>query len=251
MMRQKHFWPKEFGCLLIPCALFVFLFIVFLFIAPRPTFWIKLFDGSFFLFVAAFFFAWYCSMIRRQLFLLQIVTGIILILIFVFGGFAGKDPWRRDYVLGGGLLFSIPGVVLLLVGWFRAERSARILSWLLRVYAGTEIVNLDREAHRLRLKESYVHEEYRKASEAGRLQLEMKVTDDSELLTDLRRLCQAYIDGNESTIARLERKATEIGQELNRIGGIAEMRRVFEKLKGQTGARTLESHWDGIGEWRG
>lgn len=250
MIQQKHFWPKEFGCLLIPCALFVCLFVLFLFIADRPTFWTKLFDGSLFLFVAAFFFAWYWSRIRRQFFLLQIVTGLLLILFFAFSASAGKDPWQRDYVLGGGLLFLIPGVALLSVGWFRAVRSARILAALVRAHTANEILNLDREAYRLRLKERYVHDEYRNASEAGRLPSDMKVTDDSGMLWDLRRLCKAYADDDDVAIARLEPKATEIGQELNRIGGMGEMRRVFEKLKGVRGARTLEMHWGGIGEWR-
>ena len=49
----------------------------------------------------------------------------------------------------------------------------------------------------------------------------------------------------------LEPLARQIGEALNQQGGLTEMRRVFALLGGRRGSRTLEMHWNGIGEWRG
>jgi HEAT repeat protein len=67
----------------------------------------------------------------------------------------------------------------------------------------------------------------------------------------LGNLCSAYKADNAAVIAELEPKATAIGELLNHRGGIDEMRHVFHKLEGTPGARTLEMHWGGIGDWRG
>lgn len=75
--------------------------------------------------------------------------------------------------------------------------------------------------------------------------------DDSQMLGCLRDLANAYTRNERDRILELEPVATQIGQELNRRGGLPEMRRMWERLGGMPGARTLDMHWDGIGEWRG
>jgi hypothetical protein len=75
--------------------------------------------------------------------------------------------------------------------------------------------------------------------------------DDREMLQVLHQLCQAYAENNRTAIAELEPRATEIGEKLNRRGGLEEMRRIFEMLGGIRGTRTLEMHWSGIGDWWG
>jgi len=77
-----------------------------------------------------------------------------------------------------------------------------------------------------------------------------KMMNDHEMLSILKKLCNAYAQ-NEPTYKELEPIATKIGEQLNEHGGIKEMRRIFDKLGGIRGARTLEMHWDGIGDWRG
>lgn len=74
---------------------------------------------------------------------------------------------------------------------------------------------------------------------------------DTEMLKTLHQLCDAYVANDTGAIARLEPLATQIGEELNRRGGMEEMRRIFHALGPRRGARTLEMHWDGIGDWRG
>ena len=74
---------------------------------------------------------------------------------------------------------------------------------------------------------------------------------EEEMITTLRKLCAAYMRNDKATIQLLEPRATEIGHELDRKGGFKEMQRVFNKLGGIPGSRTLEMHWDGIGEWSG
>jgi hypothetical protein len=49
-------------------------------------------------------------------------------------------------------------------------------------------------------------------------------------------------------------RTREIGEELNRIGGMDLMRRVHEQVYSSLGnvkARELESAWAGIGSWQG
>jgi len=74
---------------------------------------------------------------------------------------------------------------------------------------------------------------------------------DSEMLKVLRSLCDAYSQNDRSQVESLEITATEIGQELNRRGGKNEMLRLFKMLDARPGLRTLEMHWDGIGDWMG
>lgn len=74
---------------------------------------------------------------------------------------------------------------------------------------------------------------------------------DSEMIEKLRLLCAAYFGNDRAEINLLEPLASEIGEELNRRGGVVEMRRIFEEVGKIPGLRTLEMHWNGIGDWRG
>jgi hypothetical protein len=74
---------------------------------------------------------------------------------------------------------------------------------------------------------------------------------DGQMVQILESLCRAYGAYDKAAIAILEPKATSIGQELNQRGGLEEMKRVYYLLPPQQGLRTLEMHWNGIGEWRG
>ena len=78
---------------------------------------------------------------------------------------------------------------------------------------------------------------------------ERLATSDDEKV--LRQLCGAYAQNDRDTIEQLEPKARLIGEELDRRGGLEEMRRMFDQLRGMQGSRTLEMHWNGIGDWRG
>lgn len=71
------------------------------------------------------------------------------------------------------------------------------------------------------------------------------------MLKELVKLCEAYDRNDSQAIKDLEPLATRIGEMLNQRGGIEEMRRVFDMLGPIRGARTLDMHWGGIGEWRG
>lgn len=77
------------------------------------------------------------------------------------------------------------------------------------------------------------------------------VMTEGEMVTKLRDLCAAYMEDNRSAIGNLEPIATKIGKELDRRGGLREMRRIFKKIEGSPGSRTLEMHWNRIGEWMG
>lgn len=74
---------------------------------------------------------------------------------------------------------------------------------------------------------------------------------DDQMLKTLRRLCNAYAQDDAAAISKLEPLATKIGEDLNIVGGIEEMRRIWNKLGNMRGARTLDMHWGGIGDWRG
>ena len=74
---------------------------------------------------------------------------------------------------------------------------------------------------------------------------------DRNILDTLGRLCDAYANNDEYMISKLEPVAREIGKELDREGGIGEMRRIFSMLGDRRGSRTLEMHWGGIGDWWG
>lgn len=72
-----------------------------------------------------------------------------------------------------------------------------------------------------------------------------------EMLVVLLALCLGYAGSYRRLVAKLEPVATQIGEELHRTGGIEAMREVFAQLGSGQGVRTLEMHWNGIGEWRG
>lgn len=77
------------------------------------------------------------------------------------------------------------------------------------------------------------------------------VMSDTQMADVLSRLCNAYTANDRIEIARLEPIASQVGQELHRRGGIEEMRRMWNRLGNMRGSRTLDMHWDGIGDWRG
>lgn len=77
-----------------------------------------------------------------------------------------------------------------------------------------------------------------------------KGASDTEMIKVLKELCRAYA-ANDSKYLSLEPKARQIGENLNEAGGLAEMRRIFSSVEGTPGSRTLEMHWNGIGDWRG
>jgi hypothetical protein len=76
-------------------------------------------------------------------------------------------------------------------------------------------------------------------------------SSDRDMVGVLDNLCVAYASNHAGAIAHLEPQATRIGKALDQRGGIEEMRRVFALVRPQPGRRTLEMHWNGIGEWRG
>jgi hypothetical protein len=74
---------------------------------------------------------------------------------------------------------------------------------------------------------------------------------DSAMFKALADLCSAYQRNDRAAIDRLEPVATAIGEELNRRGGKGAMLGVWESLGNRPGSRTLDMHWNGIGEWQG
>jgi hypothetical protein len=89
------------------------------------------------------------------------------------------------------------------------------------------------------------------ASAEGSQAADAGALDDRATVQKLRTLCTAYAANDLTASKRLEPEATKIGQMLHARGGLVEMRRIFQELHGCPGSRTLEMHWDGIGEWRG
>jgi len=85
----------------------------------------------------------------------------------------------------------------------------------------------------------------------AKLRAEVGEAGDAEMVHFLRALCNAYASNDRAQVERLEPLATIIGEELNGRGGIRAMRRVWELLGNIRGARTLDMHWNGIGDWRG
>ena len=75
--------------------------------------------------------------------------------------------------------------------------------------------------------------------------------DEARVINTLRQLCDAYMRNDKLAVEKLEPIATQIGKDLNDRGGLDEMRRVFHQLNGMPGSRTLEMHWNGIGQWMG
>lgn len=74
-------------------------------------------------------------------------------------------------------------------------------------------------------------------------------TEDLRMVQVLVALCTAYAASNKNAISVLEPEATRIGSDLDSIGGIREMRRIFSLIPEMRGKRTLEMHWGGIGDW--
>ncbi len=93
----------------------------------------------------------------------------------------------------------------------------------------------------------------------------VKTMTEEEMLDVLKELCRAYANERaadtgliivgskyaKSSTKELESLAMCIAHELNLRGGVQEMRRLWNKLEGKRGSRTLDMLWDGIGDWRG
>ena len=119
-----------------------------------------------------------------------------------------------------------------------AMKEGGPLSFLVRQHAGEAIAKITQTApNRLDAQSPTVNAE--------------DSLNDSEMVQLLQQLCRAYAANDRAMIVSLEPKATDIGKVLDRRGGIAEMRRIFDLIPVQQGRRTLEMHWGGIGEWRG
>ena len=103
----------------------------------------------------------------------------------------------------------------------------------------------------IRVKAHAVRTEMRLTCKCGHVNTIKKPRNDAEILSLLRQLCNAYANNDTNLIEKLEPLATKIGKELDQHGGIEEMRRIWYQLGNIRGARTLEMHWSGIGDWRG
>ena len=68
---------------------------------------------------------------------------------------------------------------------------------------------------------------------------------DLEMLHTLRRYCIAYDQDDRATIGKLYSEVIQIGEELNRRGGIEEMKRIWNQL--DVSGDYLP--WDGMGDW--
>jgi len=77
------------------------------------------------------------------------------------------------------------------------------------------------------------------------------IHNEEKMIETLERLCKAYALNDRQEINSLEPIATQIGKALDLYGGIKEMRRIYNQIPIQQGKRTLDMHWNGIGEWRG
>lgn len=75
---------------------------------------------------------------------------------------------------------------------------------------------------------------------------------DNRMILVLKDICKAYAENNEYWYKNLEPKARKIGEKLFETGGLREMRRIFSVVEGTRGSRSLEMHWNGIGNgtWR-
>jgi len=71
---------------------------------------------------------------------------------------------------------------------------------------------------------------------------------EQEMLQILGQYADASIANDQPVIEKLGLLVRDIGEELDRRGGIAEMRRVAGKLEARL-QRGVEWAWDGIGEW--
>ena len=75
---------------------------------------------------------------------------------------------------------------------------------------------------------------------------------DQEMVKKFIELARYYANGGLSADnPSLVNLVVEIGEELNRRGGISEMQRIFNEIPPMQGKRTVEMQWGGIGDWQG
>jgi len=165
------------------------------------------------------------------------------------------EPRDRSSALLGAMVFLLPGALALAIGlrgWLPHRRAKDAL---LEASSSHPYVDCEGLGIRLGLSHGQIRDHLSRLKERGLIPTEVR--DYPEYLEDaydidaLRDLCNAYRDDDQPAIAALEPRATAIGEEAYRSGGIKEMRAVFALLRDRRGARTLEMHWGGIGEWRG
>jgi hypothetical protein len=132
--------------------------------------------------------------------------------------------------------------------WEAASRLAVVYAEAQQKEAAEAVSQLAAAANRRGLYLEPDHVDHIRELVRARRRLMANETDHVETLV---RLCQAYADNDTAAIARLEPEATRIGRELHKQHGIEAMRRVYSQVPDMPGKRTLEMHWDGIGNWRG
>jgi hypothetical protein len=118
---------------------------------------------------------------------------------------------------------------------------------------GTASPQIERflERNSLSIRQKKNAEEGEAAARLARAINTVKSLSDARMVEILKQLCVAYSTDDKSAILELEPLATAIGRELNRRGGVSEMRQYLDELKNMRGTRTLDMHWNGIGDWRG
>ncbi|WP_150081048.1 hypothetical protein [Chlorobium phaeobacteroides] len=79
----------------------------------------------------------------------------------------------------------------------------------------------------------------------------VKDLSDDQMMDILKRLCRAYSVNDESEIKNIEPIAIAIGRKLNQRGGLKAMRELYDKIGNIKGTRSLDMHWNGIGDWQG
>jgi len=163
-------------------------------------------------------------------------------------GFSRNDA-RKQALTALGKLHDPRAVELLLPLLSDAEFRGTALGALAKIdepraKAAVETANQEAESAATVQKMAKEAKEHELAAPASKM-------SDADMLKTLSQLCDAYMKSDRQVITSLEPLATSIGHALNLRGGFAEMQRIFKLLGSQSGSRTLEMHWDGIGDWRG
>lgn len=79
----------------------------------------------------------------------------------------------------------------------------------------------------------------------------IEAMSEADMLKVLDRFLSAYLADDLATYRGLELTVRDIGVELDRRGGDAEMRRILEHFSDPSSARHLDRCWNGIGSWLG
>ena len=79
----------------------------------------------------------------------------------------------------------------------------------------------------------------------------IEAMSEADMLKVLDCFLSAYLADDLATYRGLELTVRDIGVELDRRGGEAEMRRILEHFSDPSAARHLDRCWNGIGSWLG